>query len=111
MSKKLFIGGLSWGTRDDSLRQAFEKFGQVDEAKVIVDRDTGRSRGFGFVTFSEGDAADRAIQEMNGVELDGRSIKVNEAEDKPRTGGGGGGGGPRRPSSGGGGGGFGKPRY
>ena len=96
MSKKLFVGGLSWGTTDDGLHQAFSQFGEIVEAKVITDRETGRSRGFGFVTFSNDDGATKAISEMDGTELDGRSIKVNEAEDKgPRTGGGGGGGGGR----------------
>ena len=85
------------------MRQAFEKFGAVDEAKVISDRDTGRSRGFGFVTYADGEGARKAMQEMDGKQLDGRTIKVNEAEDKPRGGGGGGGGGGR----GGGGGGYG----
>lgn len=88
--KKLFVGGLSWNTTDDGLRQAFERFGEVTEAKVITDRDTGRSRGFGFVSFSDDQAASTAINEMNGTELDGRTIKVNEAEDKGfRSGGGG----------------------
>lgn len=88
MSKKLFAGGLSWHTNDDSLRRAFEVFGEVLEAKVIVDRQTGRSRGFGFVTFAQAEDADRAMAEMDGAELDGRRIRVNEAET-------------RRPSSGG----------
>ncbi len=89
--KKLFVGGLSWNTTDDGLRQAFERFGEVTEAKVITDRDTGRSRGFGFVSFSDDQAASAAINEMNGTDLDGRTIKVNEAEDKGfRSGGGGG---------------------
>lgn len=104
MGKKLFVGGLSWNTNDDGLRQAFERFGNVEEARVISDRETGRSRGFGFVTFSDDDGARRAIAEMDGKELDGRSIKVNEAEEKPR-GGSGGGGGSRGGYSGGGGGG------
>lgn len=92
MSKKLFVGGLSWDTNDQSLSQAFSEFGAVSEAKVITDRDTGRSRGFGFVTFDSPADADRAMQEMDGAELDGRSVRVNEANDKPRGGGGGGGG-------------------
>src|SRR5262245_12976018 len=92
MSKKLFVGGLSWNTNDDGLRQAFERFGNVDEAKVIMDRETGRSRGFGFVTFSEGDAARNAMTAMDGTTLDGRQIKVNEAQEKPREARGGGGG-------------------
>lgn len=97
MSKKLFVGGLSWDTSDDSLRQAFEPFGEIVEAKVINDRDTGRSRGFGFVTFQDPSNANTAMNELDGTSLDGRSIKVNEAQDKPRgrggRGGGGGGGG------------------
>lgn len=108
MGKKLFVGGLSWNTNDESLRQAFEAFGQVDEAKVISDRETGRSRGFGFVTFSDEDEARQAIAAMDGKQLDGRSIKVNEAEEKPRGGGGGGGG---RGGFGGGGGGGGRNRW
>jgi cold-inducible RNA-binding protein len=105
MGNKLFVGGLSWNTNDDTLRQAFDKFGNIDEARVINDRETGRSRGFGFVTFSDGAAAQKAMAEMNGKELDGRSIKVNEAEEKPRGGGGGGGGGRGGFGGGGGGGG------
>ena len=92
MSKKLFVGGLSWDTSDEGLHQAFARFGEVTEARVITDRDTGRSRGFGFVTFTDANAANRAIEEMDGTELDGRSIKVNEAQEKSRGGGGGGGG-------------------
>ena len=84
MSKKLFVGGLSWGTSDDGLRAAFEQFGEIVEAKVILDRDTGRSRGFGFVTFADDAAATRAIEEMNGTELEGRSIRVDEAHDRRR---------------------------
>jgi RNA recognition motif-containing protein len=91
MSKKLFVGGLSWGTTDDGLHSAFAQFGEIVEAKVITDRETGRSRGFGFVTYANDEGASKAIAEMDGTELDGRTIKVNEAEDKPRTGGGGGG--------------------
>jgi len=102
MGKKLFVGGLSWGTTDEGLREAFENFGEVTEAKVIMDRDTGRSRGFGFVGFADDDAATTAVAEMDGTELDGRTIRVNEAEDRPRRPGGGGGGGGR-----GGGGGYG----
>ena len=93
MSKKLYVGGLSWDTNDQGLRAAFEQFGEVSDAVVISDRDTGRSRGFGFVTFDEDDAAMEAISKLDGTALDGRNIKVNEAHDKPRRGGGGGGGG------------------
>ena len=101
MSKKLFVGGLSWDTTDDGLKQAFDRFGEIAEAKVILDRDTGRSRGFGFVTFNEPDAAQSAIGEMDGSELDGRRIKVDLAQDRGGRGGGRGG----RGGGGGGGGG------
>ncbi|MBZ0271083.1 RNA-binding protein [bacterium] len=97
MGTKLFVGSLSWNTTDDTLREAFARFGEVTEAKVILDRETGRSRGFGFVTFAGNDEATRAREQLDGSMLDGRNIRVNEAIDKgPRTGGGGGGGfGPR----------------
>jgi len=97
MAKKLFVGGLSWGTTDEGLRQAFAKFGETSEVKVVTDRATGRSRGFGFVTFVEDDAATKAVAEMNGAELDGRSLKVEIAQEKDARGGGGrrGGGGGR----------------
>jgi uncharacterized membrane protein YgcG len=103
--KKLFVGSLSWNTTDRDLADAFAKFGEITEAKVITDRDSGRSRGFGFVTFEDAAAADKAIAEMNGTQLDGREITVNEAQDKRRDGGGGGGGGGGRGGRGGGGGG------
>jgi len=86
MSKKLFVGGLAWATDDKSLRAAFEEYGPVEEAKVVLDRDTGRSRGFGFVTFNDDDQAVKAIAGLNETQLDGRSIRVNEAENKPRGG-------------------------
>ena len=92
MSKKLFVGGLAWATNDESLHSAFAQYGEVTEAKVILERETGRSRGFGFVTFAEGAAADEAMANMDGAELDGRTIRVNEAQDR-RGGGGGRGGG------------------
>jgi cold-inducible RNA-binding protein len=103
VGNKLYVGGLSWNTDNDGLRQAFERFGDVEDVRVVTDRETGRSRGFGFVTFNSSQAAQAAISEMDGTELDGRNIKVNEAEDKPR--GGGGGGGDRHRGHGGGGGG------
>ena len=96
MTKKLYVGNLSWGTTEEGLRQSFEQFGNVLEARVITDRDTGRSRGFGFVTLEDDDAADTAIQEMDGQELDGRPLRVNVANDrKPRDRGSSGGGGNR----------------
>lgn len=88
MAKKLFVGGLSWDTNDAGLHDAFTRFGELTEAKVITDRDTGRSRGFGFVSFADASAADAAAEAMDGSTLDGRTIKVNEAQD--RRGGGGG---------------------
>jgi RNA recognition motif-containing protein len=93
--KKLFVGGLNWKTSDEGLLEAFERFGEISEAKVIMDRETGRSRGFGFVTFVDDAAAEEAKNEMDGADLEGRAIKVNEAEQKPPRSGGGGGGGPR----------------
>jgi RNA recognition motif-containing protein len=91
---------LSWNTTDEGLRRAFEKFGEVLEAKVIKDRETDRSRGFGFVSFANPKDAMDAMQAMDGQELDGRTIKVNEAQERERTGGGGG---PRGGFGGGGG--------
>ena len=92
MAKKLFVGNLSWNTGDDGLFEAFTQFGEVTEAKVITDRDTGRSRGFGFVTFEDDDAGEKAISAMNGVELDGRELRVNEAQERRSNGGNRGGG-------------------
>jgi RNA recognition motif-containing protein len=82
MSIKLFIGGLSWNTDSESLRQGFEKFGPVEDAVVIRDRETGRSRGFGFVVYSNEDNADAAILEMNDREFEGRTIRVQKAEQR-----------------------------
>lgn len=101
--KKLYVGGLSWGTTEDSLREAFMAAGQVASAQIIMDRMSGRSKGFGFVEMETEEEAAKAIEMFNGQELDGRKISVSEArpkEDRPRTGGfgggGGGGGGARR---------------
>jgi len=96
-NNKLFVGGLSWNTTDDGLREAFEAYGTVEDAKVITDRESGRSRGFGFVTFENAADASAAIEKMNGSDLDGRTINVNVAKAKPaRDGGGHRGGGGRR---------------
>jgi RNA recognition motif-containing protein len=92
MSKKLFVGSLSWNTDDRGLYEAFAPFGEIAEAVVISDRDTGRSRGFGFVTFEDDEGADKAIAALNNTELDGRSIRVDVAQDRNRGRGGGGGG-------------------
>jgi|TARA_B100000315_G_C14205906_1_gene419788 RNA recognition motif-containing protein len=87
MDKKVFVGSLSWNTDEKSLSEYFSKVGQVEEAVVIKDRDTGRSRGFGFVTFSEAQDAQSAVDELDGTQLDGRELKVNIArsrENSPR---------------------------
>lgn len=90
---KLFIGGLAWHTDDGTLRQKFEEFGQVEEAVVVKDRDTGRSRGFGFVRFANDADADAAMNALNNEEFDGRRIRVDKASDRASGGGGGGRGG------------------
>lgn len=84
---RCFVGGLAWATNDSRLEEAFRHFGDVVQSKVISDRETGRSRGFGFVTFADENAMNAAIKEMNGKELDGRNITVNQAQS--RQGGGG----------------------
>ena len=107
MGNKLYVGNLAYSVRDESLQQAFSQFGSVASAKVMMDRDTGRSKGFGFVEMGSDAEAQAAINGMNGQPLEGRAIVVNEArprEERPGGFGGGGGGGGR---SGGGGGGFG----
>ena len=81
---RLFVGGLSWDTNADDLRAAFEKIGSVADAAVVMDRDTGKSRGFGFVTMADRKDASKAIDEMDGAELDGRSIVVNVATERRR---------------------------
>jgi len=91
-SAKVYVGNLSWNTTDDSLRQAFSAYGSIIDSIVMRDRDTGRSRGFGFVTYSTGVEAQGAIQNLNEQELDGRRIKVNLANARGGGGGGGGGG-------------------
>lgn len=98
---KLFIGGLAWHTDENALRQKFEEFGAVEEAVVVKDRDTGRSRGFGFVRYGQEADADAAISAMNNIEFDGRTIRVDKASERGSGGGGFGGG------RGGGGGGYG----
>jgi RNA recognition motif-containing protein len=93
MANKLFIGSLAWTTTDDSLRDFFATVGTVASANVIVDRDTNRSKGFGFVEMSTDEEAKAAIEQLNGKELDGRAIVVNEArprEERPRNNDGGG---------------------
>ena len=79
MSKKLFVGNLSWGTTDEDLRTTFAPYGDIEDAVVLKDRDTGRSRGFGFVTFINDEDADKAVGALHESELGGREIVVNEA--------------------------------
>lgn len=89
---KIFVAKLSFGTDNQALLEAFEEFGQVSSANVIMDRDTGRSRGFGFVEMDNDEEAQEAINGLNGTELDGREIVVKKAEPRENRGGGGGGG-------------------
>ena len=103
MEYRCFVGGLAWATDDRSLEAAFSSYGEILDSKIINDRETGRSRGFGFVTFASEQSMRDAIEGMNGKDLDGRNITVNEAQSR-RSGGGGFGGG------GGGGGGYGQRR-
>ncbi len=104
MSQRIFVGNLSFNTNEASLGDAFAQFGELVEVKCITDRDTGRSRGFAFVTMGSADEARRAIEQMDGQMVDGRALRVNLAEerrDRPSGGGGG------RGGFGGGGGGYG----
>ena len=94
MGNKLYVGGLPYSTTEDALEQLFSEHGTVESAKVITDRDTGRSRGFGFVEMESSAEAQAAISALNGTDLDGRTLTVNEAKPREnRSGGGGGGGG------------------
>ncbi len=97
MSKKIYVGNLSFQTTEETLRNLFAQHGEVLSATVVTDRDTGRSRGFGFVEMDDASAADAAMRALDGTDLGGRNLKVNEAQDK--RGGGGGGGGGRRYSA------------
>ena len=93
MGKRLYVGNLSWDTTEDSLRNACEADGRsVSEVHIVSDRDTGRPRGFAFVEMANESDAQSAIQALDGAELDGRNIKVNEAKEREKRGGGGGGG-------------------
>ena len=92
MGKKLYVGNLPFSATEDELRELFERHGEVASVSVITDRETGRARGFGFVEMAEASAATDAIRALDGTQMGGRALKVNEAQDK-RSGGGGGGGG------------------
>jgi RNA recognition motif-containing protein len=94
MGRKLYVGNLPYSATETSLQETFSACGEVDSVSVITDRDSGQSKGFGFVEMSSDSEAQKAIQELNGTSIDGREIKVNEAKPKaPRKSGGGGGGG------------------
>jgi len=92
MSNKLYVGGLPYSTTEEALEQLFSEHGNVESAKVITDRDTGRSRGFGFVEMESAGEAQKAISALNGTDLDGRTLTVNEAKPRENRSGGGGGG-------------------
>jgi len=104
MSTRLYVGNLSFNTSTETVRAAFEEFGTVSDVHLVSDRETGRPRGFGFVTMGSPEEAKKAIEGMDGQMLDGRPLRVNEAEERPARGGGGGGGGFRGGGGGGGGG-------
>jgi cold-inducible RNA-binding protein len=93
MGNRLYVGNLSFNTSSDAVRSAFAAYGEVTDVHLVTDRTTGQPRGFGFVTMGTNDQAQAAIQGMNGTNLDGRALRVNEAEERPNRGGGGGGGG------------------
>ena len=88
--KNIFVGNLSYGATEAAIRSLFEQYGSVERVNVVTDRDTGQARGFAFVEMSNGTEADQAIAELNGRELDGRALNVNEARPKPQHGSGGG---------------------
>lgn len=92
--KNIFVGNLDFGATEESIRSLFEQYGVIERINVVTDRDTGRPRGFAFVEMTNAAEADRAIESLNGTELGGRSLNVNEA--RPKTNGGGGGGRERR---------------
>ncbi len=87
MKNKLFIGGLAWATTEDSLRESAGQYGEIEEVRIITDRDSGRSRGFGFVTFVDDEAAAKCKEEMDGLELDGRNLKVDYPRERENRGG------------------------
>lgn len=103
MGNRLYVGNLSFQTNAETIRSAFQAIGEVTDVHAVMDRETGQSRGFAFVTMGSAQEAQRAIAEMNGMMLEGRSLRVNEAEERPNRGGGG--------FGGGGGGGFGGGGY
>ncbi len=104
MSNRLYVGNLSFDSNAETVREAFSAYGEISDVHLVSDRETGRPRGFAFVTMGTSDAAAKAIAGMNGAMLDGRALRVNEAEERQSRGGGGGGGGGGFGGGGGGGG-------
>jgi cold-inducible RNA-binding protein len=94
--KNIFVGNLDFSATEDSIRSLFEPYGAIERVSLVTDRDTGRSRGFAFVEMTNSDEADKAIAALNGTNLGGRALNVNEARPKTDRGGSGGGGGPHR---------------
>ncbi len=86
MSSNIYVGNLSWNLNESDLQNLFSEFGDVESVKIIFDRDTNRSKGFGFVEMSDNDSASKAISALNGKELDGRNIRVNMSEPRPNRG-------------------------
>lgn len=84
MSNRLYVGNLSFNTNESTLQNAFARFGDIQEVRIVTDRETGMSRGFGFVSMADGDGARAAMMEMNGALVDGRALRVNEAEERSR---------------------------
>jgi RNA recognition motif-containing protein len=93
MGTRLYVGNLSFSSTGETVREAFTRIGEVTDVHIVTDRTSGQSRGFGFVTMGTPAEAQKAIEAMNGANLDGRPLRVNEAEERPQRGGGGGGGG------------------
>ena len=105
VGNRLYVGNLSFNASTETLREAFAACGEVTDVHIVQDRETGQSRGFGFVTMGSSEEAAKAIQQLDGYSLEGRALRVNEAEERQNRGGGGGGGGGGGPGRGGGGGG------
>ena len=84
VDERIYVGGMDWNTSEDTVREAFEEFGDIDEVRIVYDKETGQSKGFGFVTFLDAVSADNAIEKMHGQELEGRILKVNKAQYRNR---------------------------
>ena len=82
---KIFVGNLSWNTSENDMYDQFSSYGQIEQCRLITDRETGRSRGFGFITFADAESAESAIAEMDGRDIDGRTLRVNQAHERERS--------------------------